>query len=170
MATIYRSLTIIPQTPTPLLDAWRLDACTSVSVQHPGEVFRHPIEAGREGITDAVQIDPPSLAAAGILNDFPLGFEAIATAPDRAARMYDLLVKLRDQRKALTVITSWTGLLRDRWIKDFTVTKSSASGSSLEIAMTIEKLNIARLQLVPQQLDQDIQLLGMSTVAVAFGV
>jgi hypothetical protein len=167
--SVFRSLTVIPQTPTPLLDAWRLDVVTSISIQYPGEVFRHPIEAGREGITDGVQIDPPAISVTGLLNDFPLAFEAIATAPDRAARMADLLEKLRAQRKALTIVSSLTGLLTDRWIKDFTVTKSSASGSSLEITMMIEKLNIARLQLVPQQLDQDIRLLGMAVVATSFG-
>jgi hypothetical protein len=163
------SVTIIPQTPTPLLDAWRLDACTAISVQYPGEVFRHPIEAGREGITDAVQIDPPPILITGILNDFPLSFEAIVTAPDRAVRMADLLAKLREQRKPLTIVSSLTGMLTDRWITNFTVTKSSASGSSLEITMMIDKLNIARLQLVSQQLDQDIRLLGMSTVSTSFG-
>jgi hypothetical protein len=33
----------------------------------------------------------------------------------------------------------------------------------------IDSLNIARLQLVPQQLDQDIRLLGMSVVSTSFG-
>jgi hypothetical protein len=160
------SVTIIPQTPTPLLLSWRLDAATAVSRQHPGQVFRHPIQSGREGITDAVQIDPDVLQISGILTDLPISLGAFLTPPDRAARMYDLLITLRRQRQALSVITSWTGELRNRWISQFTATRGQTTGAAIEISMTVEKLRIVRTQLVPQQLDTDIQLLGMSTVSV----
>lgn len=160
------SVTIIPQTPAPLLDAFRLDAATAVARSHPGSVFRHPIQSGREGITDAVRIDPDVLSITGIVSDIPLGLVAVATPEGRAARMYDLLQKMRELRIALQVATSWTGLLRDRWISEFTATRNSATGAAIEITMTIEKLRVVRTIMVPQQLDADIALLGMSTVAV----
>lgn len=160
------SVTIIPQTPAPLLDSFRFDAATAVARSHPGSVFRHPIQSGREGVTDAVRIDPDVLQITGVISDVPVAFAAIATPAGRAARMYDLLQKLRELRIALSVATSWTGLLTNRWISEFTASRNSATGAAIEITMTIEKLRIVRTQLVPQQLDADIALLGMATVAV----
>ena len=155
-----RSITILPQTPTPLLDSWRLDAAVSVSRSHPGEVSRHPVQSGREGITDAVRIDPDTISVSGVITDTPIAFGAFLEGRERAARMYDLLQQLRDQRQALTVVGSWFPRLQNRWIKEFTATRTATTGRAIEISMTIEKLNIARTQLTSQQLDADIQLLG----------
>lgn len=159
------SVTIIPQGPTPLLDAFRLDAAFAVSWSHPGDVSRHPVQSGREGITDAVQIDPDALAITGIVTDFPVSLLAFTTPKNRAMRLADLLLKMRAQRRALQVITSWTGLLRNRWISEVTFTRSSATGAAIEVSMTIKKLRIVRTQLVSSQLDADIALVGMSTAS-----
>ena len=160
------SVTVIPQTPTPLLDAFRFDAATAVARSHPGSVFRHPVQSGREGITDAVRIDPDVLSITGIITDTPVSFITFP-APNRAARMYDLLQKMRELRIALAVATSWTGLLSNRWISEFTATRSNTTGAAIEVTMTIEKLRIVRTMLVPSQLDADIALLGMATVSVS---
>ena len=157
------SVTILPQGPVPLLDAFRLDGAFAVSWSHPGDVSRHPVQSGREGITDAVQIDPDALAITGIITDFPVSLLAFLTPKNRAMRMMDHMLKMRAQRSALMVITSWTGLLRNRWISDVTLTRSSATGAAIEVSMTIQKLRIVRTQLVPSQLDADLALVGMAT-------
>ncbi len=163
----FTSVTIIP-TLLPVLGSFRLDAARTVSRSHPGQVFRHAIQSGREGITDAVHIDPDVLSVSGIITDFPVELGAIATLPERAARMYDLLQKMRELRQPLTVITSWTGLLANRWISSFDVSRNQTTGKAIEISMTIDKLNIVSLIMAPQELDADIALLGMSTVSVGF--
>lgn len=160
------SVTIIPQTPTPLLDSFRLDAATGVSRTFPGAVSRHGVQSGREGITDSVRVDPDTLAVTGLVSDLPLSLGAFIAAPGRAARMADLLEQLRAQRSALRVVTSWTGALDNRWISQFSLTRGATTGRAIEITMTIEKLRIVRTRLVSQQLDSDIQLLGTSTTEV----
>jgi len=157
------SVTILPQGPNPLLDSFRLDAATAVSWNHPGSVSRHPVQSGREGITDAVRIDPDGIAVTGIITDFPVSLLAFTTPKNRAMRMANLLLTMRKQRRALSVITSWTGMLRNRWISSVTFTRSSGTGAAIEVSMTIEKLRIVRTQLVASQLDADIALVGMST-------
>ena len=107
-----------------------------------------------------MRVDPDTISVSGVITDTPIAFGAFLEGRDRAARMYDLLQKLRDQRQALTVVGSWFPRLQNRWIKDFTATRSATTGAAIEISMTIESLRIVRTQLVSQQLDADIQLLG----------
>ena len=161
------SVTIAPAL-LPALGAFRLDASKVVTRSHPGQVFRHPIQSGREGITDAVQIDPDTLSITGVITDLPVSLLAIGSPPGRAARMYSLLETMRDLRQPLNVITSWTGMLTDRWISSFEASRSETTGGAIELSLTIDKLNIVRTIMVPQQLDADIQLLGMATVSVSY--
>lgn len=76
------SLTIVPQTARGLLDAFRFDAILTMSESHPGQVFKHPVQLGVEGITDAVYLDSPSLQANGVVGDNPVELLAGATAID----------------------------------------------------------------------------------------
>lgn len=162
------SVTIVPDTVAPILNAFRMDAALSVTQSNPGSVFRHPVQSGREGITDAVRIDPDVLTVTGIVSDIPTSLAAIASPPKRAARMYDLLVKMREQRIPLLVITSWTGVLANRWVSQIDATRSQTTGGAIELSLTIEKLRIVTTGLVPAQVDADVLLLGMQTVNVSF--
>lgn len=73
--------------------------------------------------------------------------------------MAGLLEQLRAQRQALRVVSSWFDL-RNRWISEFTATRSAQTGQGIEISMTIEKLRVVRVGDVPQQFDSDVLLLG----------
>ena len=160
------SVTVIPETAAPLLDLFRLDAATAIAWSFPGGVSRHPVQSGREGIVDAVQIDPDVLQVTGVITDTPLAFDLLITEIHRASAMSDLLIKLRAQRRPMKILTSWTGALSSRWISSFTLTRNTASGGQIEVTMTIEKTQIVRTQIVPSLLDADVQLLGVSTVTV----
>ncbi len=128
-----KSVTIIPTGPAALLGSFRLDAATGVTRSYPGSVSRHPLQSGMEGISDAVQIDPDMLSVTGILTDTPLSFLSVISIPGRAAKMVDLLTKIRESRQRLTVITSWTGMLTSRWVSSFDVARSTSTGGALEI-------------------------------------
>jgi hypothetical protein len=78
------SITIVPQTSRGLLDAFRFDAILNVTESHPGQVFKHPVQLGIEGITDAVYLDAPSMQATGVVGDNPVELLAGVTAIDIA--------------------------------------------------------------------------------------
>ena len=166
MIALVKSVTIIPTGPAALLGSFKIDATTSMSRSYPGSVSRHPLQSGLEGISDAVQIDPDVINIVGILTDTPLSFLNVITVPGRAAKMVDLLEKMRATRQRFAVLTSWTGMLSSRWVSSFDVSRSTSTGGALDISMTIEKLRVVSTMLVPAQLDADIASLGMSTVSV----
>ena len=159
-----KGVTIIPQTTTPLLDSFSLDVTTTLSVNNPGRVSSHAIQSGRESTEDDFQLDPPVIQCAGKLSDTPLGFSEFPQK-GRARSMEDLLSRLRSARTPLKVVTSLTGSVDNRIIKDYTATLAPGS-DSIEISLVIHKVNIRRLGLVPSQVDADIQLLGIQTIEV----
>ena len=79
-----RSITVIPQTSRGLLDAFRFDAILTASESHPGQVFKHPVQLGVEGITDAVYLDSPTMQATGVVGDNPVELLAGVSAIDIA--------------------------------------------------------------------------------------
>jgi hypothetical protein len=56
----------------------------NVTESHPGQVFKHPVQLGIEGITDAVYLDAPSMQATGVVGDNPVELLAGVTAIDIA--------------------------------------------------------------------------------------
>ena len=168
-----RSITVIPQTPRGLLDAFRFDAILTASESHPGQAFKHPVQLGVEGLTDAVYLDSPTLSATGVVGDNPVELLAGLLGPvtfgttDRAISLYDQLISLRAQRVPLTILSSWRPPLANRWIESIDATRGAQSGNTIELSVSFVKMRFAVTQVVPSQIDSDVLLLAQQTIDIS---
>lgn len=167
------SITVIPQTARGLLDAFRFDAILTASESHPGQVSKHPVQLGVEGITDAVYLDSPSLQATGVVGDNPVellaglfGVVSFGTT-DRAISLYEQLLSLRAQRVPLTVLSSWRPPLANRWIETVDATRDQSSGNTIGLSVVFTKMRLAVTQVVPSQIDSDVLLLAQQTIDIS---
>ena len=177
MATIgpgrRQSVTVIPQTATPLLDAFTFDAVTSMTEDHPGEVFSHPVQSGAEGITDAVYIASPTFSVTGISANTPivplLGFLPFSGGieTDRMISAVELLLQIRSLRIPITVLCSWRRPMRNRWPVVIGLERNQESGNTIGITVNFVKFRIVQLGVVPQMMDGDILAIGQQTVELS---
>jgi len=165
-----KSVTIIPQTgDAELLGSFTFDAVTSATETRSGSVFRHPIQQGIEGITDAVRRDPPTFECDGVVSDNPTDFltgDVFGGPTDRAISLYDHLIELRAAEVPLTILTSWRPPMFNRWPPSIVATRTSETGAAIEISITFERLRIAQVGVVPSQVDSAILLLAQQEVDV----
>lgn len=161
------SVTCVPDIPgQELALAFRFDAILQATDQHDGQVFRHPIQTGGEGITDSVYLDPPVFSCNGIVGDRPISFLAPfgLDSRDRAINLYDHFLKLREAKVTMTLLMSWRPPMRNRWPKSVQGSRDQQSGNTINMSVMFEKLRFAQTQVVPAQVDSEILLLATQTV------
>lgn len=158
-----QTVTVIPETPAGAAQAWAFDCVVSMSEANPGQAYRHPLQNGVEGITDGTRLEPPEFQVEGIVTDTPIRF-LIPGIHQGAAALYEQIKAIRAQQVPVTVITSWAGTLRNRWPEVITGTHNADSGASISISINFVRFRLVYTQLVPQQIDSDVGLLGSQTV------
>jgi hypothetical protein len=169
-----RSVTVIPQTTTPLLDAFSFDLTESVQITYPGSAFRHPLQTGDEGITDAVHLDAPDLQVEGItantpitslagLLPFSLGPVAFADG-DRMTSMLELILAIREAKVPVTVLCSWLRPLYDRWPETINASRGKDDGNTIRVSVRFVRMRMVTTQLIAAVQDSDIVALGQQTV------
>lgn len=163
-----RTVTIIPEAPGGLLDAFSFDTVTEMSENSPGQAFRHPLQSGFEGITDGTRLEPEEFSLTGLVTDTPIRFLLPVTGRGHpgAAGLYAQLKALRRRQVAVSVVTSWAGNLTGRWPETIVGTHGAAQGASIQLQVNFVKFNIVFTSLVPQQVDADVLLLGSQSVSV----
>lgn len=162
----FKGITVIPQTPDGLLRAFKFDAVLDTGESNPGEAFRHPVQNGAEGITDATRLMSPVLTCSGLVSDTPVDF---FTPPgDRAIELYQLIKDIQRESQPVTVITSWLGEQRDRWPEMIEGRRGQDTGAAIEISITFVKFRLATTQVIPSFVDSDVLALGSQTVQTSF--
>ena len=157
-----RTVTIIPETPTGIAEAFAFDVVTEMQETLPGQAFRHPLQNGVEGITDGTRLEPPEFSVTGIVSDTPIRF--FGPSHNGAVALYEQIKALRARQIALTIITSWAGVLTNRWPEAITGSHGAAQGASIQISLNFVKFNIVYTSLVPAQVDSDVLLAGAQSV------
>lgn len=175
-----KSVTVIPQTATPLLDAFTFDAAIAQSESHPGEVFTHPLQSGDEGISDGVYIGSPEFSVTGLSANTTaeplLGFLPFSGGleRDRAISAVDLLLQIRALKIPVTVLCSWRAPMRNRWPRIVDLDRNQESGNTIGVSVQFSKMRIVQLGVAAQQQDSDILAIGQQVVELsqlpAFGL
>lgn len=156
-----RTVTIIPEVPGGLAMgfAWSFDNVQEMTETSPGQAWRHPLQNGQEGITDGTRLEPPDFQVSGLLTDTPVR-SLLPTPHPGAATLYEAIKLMREQQIAVAVITSWAGVLRNRWPEVITASHGAADGASIRISINFVKFRLVSTLLVPVQADSDMALLG----------
>lgn len=180
-----KSVTVIPQTDSPLLDAFTFDLTENVQITYPGSAFRHPLQNGNEGITDAVHLDSPELQVSGVLSDTPItpiagipgplqialglgGFGASVQpgTPGRKTSLLELLLRIREAKVPVTVLCSWLPPLRNRWPETVDAARGKEQGNSLTVSVRFPRMRIVTTGVIPALQDSDIVALSQQTVDI----
>lgn len=154
----------------PALPVFAWDAVTSVSLTSGGVVTTHPVEDSSTPITDFVRTEPEELSVSGVLSDTPLStslsvFNAIRgdvprpAAQDLAITAYELLVKIRAERRRIMILGSWF-FMTSAWCPSVTASRSSGEGAGINVTATFRRIRVVRPQLVPASVDADLQAAG----------
>lgn len=161
-----RTVTVVPETPGGLAEAWAFDIVTDMQESSPGQAFRHPLQNGYEGITDGTRIEPEDFSVTGITTDTPVKFLAgVGRQHPGAVALYEQIKEIRRRKIPVAVQTSWAGVLRNRWPEVITGTHGASQGASIQISINFVKFNFVFTQLTAAQVDSDILLLGSQTVS-----
>ena len=158
------TVTVIPETPNGLREAWAFDNVQEMTETNPGQAWRHPLQNGSEGITDGVRLEPPEFQVDGLATDTPIRFLVPQFDHPGAAALYDQIKLMRARQVPLTVRTSWAGTLTNRWPEVITGSHGASNGASINISINFVRFRFVYSQLTPQQLDSDVQLLGGQSV------
>jgi hypothetical protein len=166
-----QTVTIVPETPGGTLEAFAFDTVMDMQETSPGQAFRHPLQNGYEGITDGTRLEPEEFSLTGLVTDTPIRFLLPFSARSHpgAAALYEQLKALRRRQVAVSVITSWAGVLTGRWPETITGKHGAGQGASIELSVNFVKFNIVFTTLVPQQVDADVLLLGAQSVSAQPG-
>jgi hypothetical protein len=159
-----RTVTIIPDTPNGLAEAWSFDVVTEMSETNGGQAYRHPLQNGQEGITDGTRLDPPEFSVGGLATDTPTKFLIPNYQHPGAVALYEQIKAIRARQIPVTVMTSWAGTLLSRWPEVITGSHGAADGASIVISINFVRFRLVYAQLTPQQIDSDLGLLGSQTV------
>lgn len=160
-----QTVTVIPETPTGLSEAWSFDNVSDMSETLPGQAYRHPLQNGQEGITDGTRLEPPEFQVDGLLTDTPVRFLLPRTHPG-AATLYDQIKAIRARQIPVTVITSWAGILSSRWPEVITGSHGASDGASIRVSINFVRFRLVTTQVLPAQTDADLLLLGSQEVTV----
>ena len=165
-----QSVTLVPQTATPLLDAFTFDLTRSMKVTYPGRLTEHPAQSGGS-INDFYIVDPPVVQVSGIVANTPvttlagnLPAFAAQVNGDRMATLRDLLVQLHNLGTLLTVLSSWNPPLYNYIAEVVDTSRDAASGNTIPITVNFKDFRIVESLVVPAVQDSDILALGQSTV------
>lgn len=157
-----RTVTVIPETPNGLAEAFSFDVVQDMTENSPGQAYRHPLQNGQEGITDGTRLEPEEFDAQGIVSDTPIRFFNPTAQGSVAA--YEQFKALRKRQIPLTVITSWAGTLLSRWPENITGSHGTSDGASIRISTKFVRFRLVFTQLLPAQVDSDVLLTGSQTV------
>ena len=161
-----KGITVVPQTADGLLRAFRFDVTLDVAESNPGQAFRHPIQNGAEGITDAVRIESPTLSISGIVSDTPVEF--LTPPGDRAIELYEQIKSIRREAVPVTVLCSWLPLLENMWPEVIEGRRGQDTGAAIEISINFVKFRFVTTQIVPALIDSDVLALGSQTIQTSF--
>lgn len=164
--TRIRTVTVIPETPNGLAEAWSFDVVTEMTETNGGQAFRHPLQNGEEGITDGTRLEPPEFSVGGITTDTPVRFllPNENTGHPGAVALYEQIKAIRARQIPVQVVTSWAGTLLSRWPEVITGSHGPADGGSINISINFVRFRLVFSQLTPQQVDSDVMLTGSQTV------
>lgn len=161
-----QTVTIIPEpAELRLAEAWQFDGVMEMSEANPGQAYRHPLQNGQEGITDGTRLEPPEFQVDGLVTDTPIRY-LLPRPHQGAVALYEALKTLRNRQIPVAVITSWAGVLRNRWPENVTGSHGAGDGASIRISISFVRMRLVTTQLVPAQVDSDVLLLGSQTTVV----
>jgi hypothetical protein len=159
-----RTVTVIPDTPNGLAEAWSFDIVTESTETNGGQAFRHPLQNGQEGITDGTRLEPPEFSVGGLATDTPVKYLIPDYEHPGAVALYEQIKAIRARQIACMVITSWAGTLLSRWPETISGSHGAADGASINISINFVRFRLVYNQLTPAQVDSDVMLLGSQTV------
>lgn len=111
-----------------------LDATVSETHSAASDVTQHPVEAGAN-VVDHVRPKPRTLVLEAIVTDTPVPNAAAPQGewraqPGRAAAAWETLMRLREARQPLTVV-SLLGVYENMVIQDLTVPRTTQTGGDI---------------------------------------
>ena len=163
----------MPQTATPLLDAFSFDLTRSMTITYSGTATSHPVQNGAEGVTDMIVIDPAAVSISGVTANTPAiaraGFSGrllavLAVNTDRMITLTDLIVSMHEMKLRCTVYCAWHKPLFDYWPGTVGLTRDQSSGNTIPTTLTFTKIRTVNSMTIPTMQDSDVLALAQSRV------
>lgn len=145
------------------LTIFDFDVTTQEQHKHPVEWTQNPVETGLE-ITDNAVVQPDELTITGVITDTPIGLAI--PFPERAQSGYETLLRLKDDRRLVTVVTGLR-VYQDMAITDVSVQRDPKNGQAVRPTVSFRKViivNSVTIPIPPEILDPPLQPGGASDV------
>lgn len=163
-----KSVTLVPQTQTPLFDAFTFDLTRNLKIDYPGQATEHPIQTGAR-INDHYIVYPPVVTLSGLLANTPVdtlaGDRPVFAAPvqgDRMTNLRDLLVQLHDLGVLVNILSSWASPLTDYIVEVINTNRDASSGNTIPVSVNFKDIRTVETLTVPTVQDSDILALAQS--------
>lgn len=167
---------LIPEDPRrgyrPALErAFIFDQLVNFTITQPGSVARHPTERAESAPTDAILEEPAQVALTAELVDKPLNtglypFPIPGGRPDRALSRAAELARLKGTKSLWTLVVPGF-VLANRAISQL-VTTPSPDDARVTVQITLERVVLVDLLVVPSIADVDSVSLGAQKVETGF--
>lgn len=157
-----KSILIVPMDPQGPDDRFALDLSESQDLDLPGSVTRHPV--ADTTLSDNVYLEPAELTVQGEITDTPVvygsGFRSLANAQaDRALRLWDKLVELRD-RKARNYVIRSVGTSINMVIESLSQHRDPDTGAAIGVRIHFVHVRTVRKATIAAEFDSDAKALG----------
>jgi hypothetical protein len=142
---------------------FNFDVTTSEQHKHSVDWTKNPVETGLE-VTDNAVVQPDELTLSGVISDTPLGLTV--PLPDRAQSSYDTLLRLKDQKLLVTVVTG-IKVYQDMGISGVTLQRDPKNGQAIRPTVTFRKIRIVNsvtIAIPPEILAPPVQPSGASEI------
>lgn len=127
------------------LTIWDLDVGTSETHSHKVDWTDQPVESGLD-VTDHAIIQPDEVTISGIISDTPLGLAL--PLPDRAQSGYETLLRLKDERRLVTLVTGLK-VYSDMGIVSVSAQRQPGQGQSVRPTVTLKKVRLVQSVTIP---------------------
>jgi hypothetical protein len=122
--------------------AIELDASLSENHSLDSEITQFPVEGGAD-ISDHIRIKPRQLTITGVVTNHPIRLLAsVFEEPDRAAKAFDKLKEIRDNRELVTVLTTLEEY-ENMVLTTVQIPRDVRRGQAVEATMTFREALIA---------------------------
>jgi hypothetical protein len=132
------------------LTIFDFDATTKEAHTHDVDWTMNPVESGID-VTDHAVLKPEELSLSGIVTDTPIG--GLPPLPGRAQSAFDTLLRLRDSKRLVTVVTGLQ-VYTDMGITSVKVSRDKNTGQSIRPEVSFRKIRkVASIEIeIPPEL------------------
>jgi hypothetical protein len=158
---------ILPQDPLTgaLGKPWIADGVLDVTIDHPAELVEYPVELDALNPTGGVIFGADTFSVQfRCSNTYSPGIQPEMVGPDRALKIRDAFMRLRDRRLPVAVLVRGDGLVRNRIIGPVSEERPKETAEIL-LSVTFGRWDPVSLERTAVQQDADLIALGGQIVS-----